>query len=103
MKKCEICGDKDRGKCTIYANCLNIPMEAEEIAKAKKQKNTNKSGGRTKKPPFKRNFYSTAEIRKKLLKLNPQIRPNSKYTNPFLYEHIREWYKELGGRINNLK
>lgn len=44
----------------------------------------------------KQKVFTAKQVRKKLLELNPQIKENSKYTNPFLYENIREWYNDLG-------
>jgi hypothetical protein len=40
-------------------------------------------------------LYSRTELMKFLLELNPQIEEDSKFTNPFLYDDIRKWYKEL--------
>ncbi len=39
--------------------------------------------------------FTPQKIREKLLELNPQIIPDSLYTNPFLYENTQEWYNEL--------
>ena len=44
----------------------------------------------------KQKLFTAREIRKKLLKMNPQIKEDSKYTNPFLYDDVKKWYKELG-------
>lgn len=44
----------------------------------------------------KQKLFTAEEIRKKLLEMNPQIKENSNYTNPFLYDDIKKWYKELG-------
>lgn len=35
------------------------------------------------------------EIRSRLLKINPQIQKDSKYTNPFLHHDTKRWYEEL--------
>lgn len=43
-----------------------------------------------------RKTFTAEQIRKKLLKLNPQIKNKSKFTNPFLYSDIEQWYDELG-------
>lgn len=34
LPRCEICGDNEPTKCTVYANCLNVPMGAEMAARA---------------------------------------------------------------------
>lgn len=43
----------------------------------------------------KQNLFTAREIRKKLLQMNPQIKEDSKYTNPFLYDDVKKWYEEL--------
>jgi hypothetical protein len=40
--------------------------------------------------------FTAKDIRKRLLQMNPQIKENSKYTNPFLYDDTKKWYHELG-------
>lgn len=40
--------------------------------------------------------FTAKDIRKQLLQMNPQIKENSKYTNPFLYDDTKKWYHELG-------
>lgn len=47
----------------------------------------------------KETLFSPQEICAKLLSLQPQIDPDSEYTNPFLYDQIKEWFHELGGKI----
>jgi hypothetical protein len=44
----------------------------------------------------KQKLFTAREIRKKLLQMNPQIKEDSKYTNPFLYDDVKKWYEELG-------
>lgn len=44
---------------------------------------------------LKQKLFTAKEIRKKLLQMNPQIKENSKYTNPFLYDDVKKWYEEL--------
>lgn len=44
-------------------------------------------------------IFSIKEIMDRLLRLNPQIKKDSKYTNPFLYEHTEDWYNELQSLI----
>lgn len=39
--------------------------------------------------------YTANQIMNKLLEINPQIKPNSKTTNPFIYADTQEWYYEL--------
>lgn len=33
--------------------------------------------------------------------MNPQIKPDSEYTNPHLYQDIKQWYNELGEQLQN--
>ena len=44
----------------------------------------------------KQKLFTAREIRKKLLQINPQIKEDSKHTNPFLYDDLKKWYEELG-------
>lgn len=50
-----------------------------------------------KKNDGRKDLFTAKDIRKKLLKMNPQIIKGSKYTNPFLYDDTAKWYHELKG------